>query len=217
MLYPSTWIQQAVAEEYDGYVVVSDFFTPEEEIGSYASVTITIDNMPRNTNIEDYLDEGIDAYTQDQYYRDFQVLSSSTDDFTLAGLPAYSFEATYTDAEFGSQHLLEVGTIIDNKGYFIQYFADPPVYRSYFPIADRMIESFQTSQQLQPQEEEGQQQQLPQQQQNEIECDPSYPDVCISPPPPNLNCGDISERRFTVLSPDPHGFDRENDGIGCES
>ncbi|MEG4424939.1 MULTISPECIES: thermonuclease family protein [unclassified Microcoleus] len=47
-------------------------------------------------------------------------------------------------------------------------------------------------------------------------CDPSYPDVCIPPAPPDLNCGDISHRRFRVLQPDPHGFDRDNDGIGCE-
>jgi len=48
-------------------------------------------------------------------------------------------------------------------------------------------------------------------------CDPSYPRVCIPPPPPKLNCGDISERRFDVTGDDPHGFDRDNDGIGCES
>lgn len=48
-------------------------------------------------------------------------------------------------------------------------------------------------------------------------CDPAYPTVCIPPPPPDLDCGDIPYRRFTVLSPDPHGFDRDNDGIGCES
>jgi len=49
-------------------------------------------------------------------------------------------------------------------------------------------------------------------------CDPSYPTVCIPPAPPNLNCGDITFRRFTVLPPDPHGFDgNDNDGLGCES
>jgi len=47
-------------------------------------------------------------------------------------------------------------------------------------------------------------------------CDPSYPDDCIPPPPPDLDCGDIPYRRFRVLSPDPHGFDGDNDGIGCE-
>ena len=49
------------------------------------------------------------------------------------------------------------------------------------------------------------------------DCDSSYPDVCIAPYPPDLNCDDISKNNFKVLPPDPHGFDREEDGIGCES
>jgi hypothetical protein len=49
-------------------------------------------------------------------------------------------------------------------------------------------------------------------------CDPGYPTVCIPPPPPDLDCGDIPHRSFTVLPPDPHNFDgTDNDGIGCES
>jgi micrococcal nuclease len=48
-------------------------------------------------------------------------------------------------------------------------------------------------------------------------CDPSYPDVCIPPPPPDLDCGDISFRRFRVTGSDPHRFDGDHDGIGCES
>ncbi|WP_242822380.1 thermonuclease family protein [Thermaerobacter marianensis] len=49
-------------------------------------------------------------------------------------------------------------------------------------------------------------------------CDPSYPDVCIPSPPPDLDCGDIPYRNFRVLPPDPHRFDgRDRDGIGCES
>ena len=47
-------------------------------------------------------------------------------------------------------------------------------------------------------------------------CDPSYPTVCIPPPPPDLNCGDIPYRNFTVLPPDPHHFDGNKDGVGCE-
>jgi len=48
-------------------------------------------------------------------------------------------------------------------------------------------------------------------------CDPSYPDFCIPPPPPDLDCKDIPQKRFTVLQPDPHRFDGDKDGIGCES
>ena len=51
----------------------------------------------------------------------------------------------------------------------------------------------------------------------ETACDPSYPDMCILPPPQNLTCDDIGARNFEVLPPDPHGFDGDNDGIGCES
>ena len=48
-------------------------------------------------------------------------------------------------------------------------------------------------------------------------CLDSYPDFCISPGPPDLNCSDIRQSDFTVRGNDPHGFDRDNDGIGCES
>jgi hypothetical protein len=52
-------------------------------------------------------------------------------------------------------------------------------------------------------------------------CAASYPDVCILPPPPDLNCGDIPYRNFRVIynvpDPDPHHFDGDHDGVGCES
>jgi hypothetical protein len=43
------------------------------------------------------------------------------------------------------------------------------------------------------------------------------PDVCIPPYPPDLNCEDVPYKNFEVTGSDPHGFDRDNDGIGCES
>jgi len=48
-------------------------------------------------------------------------------------------------------------------------------------------------------------------------CDPSYPTVCIPPPPPDLDCKDIPYQDFQVLPPDPHHFDGDHDGVGCES
>jgi micrococcal nuclease len=41
--------------------------------------------------------------------------------------------------------------------------------------------------------------------------------VCIPPSPPDLDCADIAFRRFRVLGPDPHRFDINRDGVGCES
>jgi micrococcal nuclease len=48
-------------------------------------------------------------------------------------------------------------------------------------------------------------------------CDPSYPDVCIPPYPPDLDCADVGVSYFEVTGDDPHGFDGDGDGIGCEA
>jgi micrococcal nuclease len=51
-------------------------------------------------------------------------------------------------------------------------------------------------------------------------CSPAYANVCIPPPPPDLNCPEIREQYGcnidVVFWPDPHGIDRDQDGIGCE-
>ena len=48
-------------------------------------------------------------------------------------------------------------------------------------------------------------------------CDSSYPDTCIPPPPPILNCDEVEASNFEVQPPDPHHFDADNDGVGCET
>jgi micrococcal nuclease len=47
-------------------------------------------------------------------------------------------------------------------------------------------------------------------------CDPSYPTVCIPPPPPDLDCAEVPFSEFAVRGNDPHGFDGDGDGVGCE-
>ena len=49
-----------------------------------------------------------------------------------------------------------------------------------------------------------------------MRCDSSYPSVCIPSPPPDLDCADVAARRFRVVAPDPHRFDGDGDGVGCE-
>lgn len=52
-------------------------------------------------------------------------------------------------------------------------------------------------------------------------CELSYPGLCIPIGSADIDCGEIAARRFavvwTVPNPDPHGFDGDGDGIGCES
>ena len=47
--------------------------------------------------------------------------------------------------------------------------------------------------------------------------DKAYPDFCIPPAPPDLDCKDFSQKNFRVLQPDPHKLDRDKEGIGGES
>jgi hypothetical protein len=47
-------------------------------------------------------------------------------------------------------------------------------------------------------------------------CDPSYLAVCIEQYPPDLDCEDIRYSNFMVVGDDPHEFDIDNNGIGCE-
>jgi micrococcal nuclease len=48
-------------------------------------------------------------------------------------------------------------------------------------------------------------------------CDPAYSGVCIPSPPPDLDCDDIPNKNFKINSSDPHDFDDDSDGIGCET
>jgi micrococcal nuclease len=51
------------------------------------------------------------------------------------------------------------------------------------------------------------------------DCDPSYPDLCIPPGSADLDCAYVYDQgmsQITVYPPDPHGFDGNGDGVGCE-
>ena len=48
------------------------------------------------------------------------------------------------------------------------------------------------------------------------ECDPNYTGTCVPIVSHDLNCDDISGS-VTVVGSDPHGFDGDGDGYGCES
>lgn len=50
-------------------------------------------------------------------------------------------------------------------------------------------------------------------------CSAAYPTICVPPPSPDLDCGDIPYYQdFRVNEPDPHGFDdNDADQLGCES
>jgi serine/threonine-protein kinase len=73
---------------------------------------------------------------------DFQLLNSNINS-TLSSISAYNFTFAYFHPNIGTIKGLEIGTIVDNKIYFIEYFATPIRYHELLPSVLRMIESFE--------------------------------------------------------------------------
>jgi hypothetical protein len=142
MEYPSSWTQSSTDPTPDRFIQVSDFFSPAEADGSSVSFRISIDDSPQSSNIEDYLEESISIFVASASYQDFNVVESTTN-ATLAGMPAYTIEATYTDPALGPRMTLEIGTIFEDEVYYLSYFADPQDYERYLPIIQEMINSFE--------------------------------------------------------------------------
>jgi hypothetical protein len=153
ILYPTTWTQQAGTDVGDGFIYVSDFIAPDEADGSgFASFSILIEDLSvldgqlgvsADMTLEEYLSASIDFLTSDDPPPPHQIISSSMNDFTLAGRPASSVETAYTDPEFGPQRMLEVATIVGNKAYNLQYIVEPHIYQKYMPVIEQMINSLE--------------------------------------------------------------------------
>jgi hypothetical protein len=75
-------------------------------------------------------------------YVNFDLLPSNTINVWLAGNPAYILEYKYSDPISGILKVMETGTIISGKGYYVQYFAESEKYSSYLPTIQTMIDSF---------------------------------------------------------------------------
>jgi hypothetical protein len=48
------------------------------------------------------------------------------------------------------------------------------------------------------------------------DCAFAYPDFCLPNGLPPQTCAGIPYRNFIVLQPEPHGFDPDRNGLGCE-
>ena len=110
-------------------------------------VVLTIDetllaSLP-DIRLDQYLDVVTGAYKQEFGEFDFKLIDSDTENVRLSGNPAYMFVYNYTDPEFGTIQEQEVGTIVDNKIFYITYLAQADKYSEYLNTAQDIINSFQ--------------------------------------------------------------------------
>ena len=144
MQYPSNWLEGASNSGTNNrYEVVAAFFSPLESSSDryQECIQIVIDNsIGLDVNLAEYMIEKIDLTRES--YSDFDLLASNTINVWLADNPAYILEYKYSDPISGILQVMETGTLISGKGYYVQYFAESEKYSSYLPTIQTMIDSF---------------------------------------------------------------------------
>ena len=136
--YPSDWRADGGDTYANDYVTdIVSFIAPiRSNTEAYASsLSISIDNLLPNLN--EYLTRITTDYSDT--YEDFNVIDSDTDSI-LSGKPAYKI--VFTDEEYGIDYKsMEVGTIIEDKVYFVTHYAKEEQYLDYLPTIQKMISS----------------------------------------------------------------------------
>jgi hypothetical protein len=230
--YPKDWLVTYQPTDYYEYFPETTFnvklVSPEVDYREGVMVSIYIEKLqPSTTTLTEYKNRL--AVTLRNDYPDTKEVAVFTD--TLAGEPAYRIENMIWKLDHWEKNI-DLGFIKEGKLYEIRVLAKPDSIQKHSSEIKNMIQSVEfkhpvavqqnidtkntkiKSSDLTQIESTHKISKKPTRQSN---CDSSYPDFCIPPPPPNLNCPDISQKRFTVTGSDVHGFDRDNDGIGCES
>jgi hypothetical protein len=105
-------------------------------IDSFDNSTTNLDNYAHFVAFADYENRPSDFHA-------FKLLELNTNSSILAGKPAYTLIGTYELHSSGLQKLMEVGTIIGDKAYSVQYIADASQYSDYLPTVQKMIGSVQ--------------------------------------------------------------------------
>ena len=146
--YPANWTKdEEDTDPSDGITDIVEFSSPfESRLDSYSeTLGISIEELTdQNMTLEEYASSLITAYNET--FTDFNLIESNTNS-TLAGKPAYKLVYTETleDEEDESTNLksMEIGTIIGDRLYFIEYIAEEEKYSNYLPTIEMMIDSIE--------------------------------------------------------------------------
>ena len=142
--YPANWTKdQGGFDPNDDITDIVEFSSPFVSTSDSEPETLGI-------SIEQFTDENmnLDEYANSliTYYKEtltgFNLIESDTNTSILAGKPAYKL--VYTDVEDDTNYkTMEIGTIIGDKVYYIEYIAEAEKYSGYIPTIQMMINSFE--------------------------------------------------------------------------
>lgn len=140
--YPSDWSYQEYEPSPD-YIAfhVASFFPPVKEDPNFSTeLKITIENLNSPIALNQYTRDSINYYSNNT--QNFSVVSASTEDISLSERPAYEilFSENVNDTEIKTY---EIGTIDNNKVYYLTFSSPVFTYDRIFPTVETMIGSFE--------------------------------------------------------------------------
>jgi eukaryotic-like serine/threonine-protein kinase len=139
--YPANWTKEEQdSNPADSVTNIVTLYSPlDSRVDEYSeNLGVSVENLTNaNITLEQYTDSLTDNYNET--LTDFKVIESNTNTI-LGGNPAYKL--VYTDKEDDINYkTMEIGALVGDKVYFIEYFAEENYYSKYFPTIQKIIES----------------------------------------------------------------------------
>jgi hypothetical protein len=134
--YQYDWVIQAISYPKGpvGTQIIS-FYLPDTRNG-LPFFRIGVDNLSKafpqlpTVNINNYLNRSLEDKNSTGF-PSFKLLSSNTSS-GLARNRAYSIVWTYNNALYGMRKSIEIGMVIGNKGYFVDYTVAEAKFKNYY-------------------------------------------------------------------------------------
>jgi hypothetical protein len=144
--HPPDWEidEEGADDPSDGAGSVVGFYSPpENRLDDYRErIWVSIDTLQRNNmTIEEYSTEVISQ--QNSTLNNFTLIDSDTDSTVLAGHPGYRIVSTYSLEDERIVKQMEVGTILGNMVYYVNYYAIENSYDDYLPVIQDVISSLE--------------------------------------------------------------------------
>jgi hypothetical protein len=143
--YPANWTKDE--QDYDpndNITYIVEFNSPLTSRFDIYSETLAI-SVKRLSNQHMTLDEIANSSITDynKTLTDFNLIESNTN-ITVGGGDNPAYRLIYTDKEEGINYkTMEIGTIIGDRVYYIEYFAEENKYSNYLPTIQMMINLLQ--------------------------------------------------------------------------
>jgi hypothetical protein len=141
--YPANWTKdEGDFDPYDDIIDIVEFSSPFISMSDSEPETlgISIEQFTyENMNLDEYANSLITYYKET--LTGFNLVEYDTNTSILARKPAYKL--VYRDVEDDTNYkTMEIGTIIGDKVYYIEYIAEAEKYSGYLPTIQMMINSF---------------------------------------------------------------------------